>query len=135
MVIEDDERASLNFARLIYQYTRIFATINNTQQQQTITQQQDQNTLKEQYTLNYLYLLTLYSDRQRYDSDDMISLCHQYIRELVLGCKDPKVILGARSPEQGRQVNRKKNHYNPKFHHNFCIRKIFITINNLFIFC
>ncbi|KAG2227549.1 hypothetical protein INT45_002234 [Circinella minor] len=98
LVIENDEPPSLNFARLIYQYTRIFATINN-----NTTPQDQNNTLKEQYTLNYLYLLTLYSDRQHYDSDDMISLCHQYIRELVLGSKDPKIILGTRSPEQGRQ--------------------------------
>ncbi|KAI8144737.1 Nup93/Nic96-domain-containing protein [Fennellomyces sp. T-0311] len=85
LIIEDDRRESLNFARLIYQYVRISAASN------------------EQNALNYLYLLTLYSDRQRYHSDDMTSLCHAYIRELVSCSKDPKALLGVRSPEQGRQ--------------------------------
>ncbi|KAI9494890.1 Nup93/Nic96-domain-containing protein [Zychaea mexicana] len=85
LIVEDDERVSFNFSRLIYQYIRIFAASN------------------EQNALNYIYLLTLYSDWQRHDSDDMITLSHTYIQELVLGSKDPKAILGVRSPEQGRQ--------------------------------
>lgn len=85
VIVEDDDRISLNFPRLIYQYVRIFAATNP------------------QDALNYMYLLTLYSDRRR-DSDDMMSLCHSYVQDLVLTTKDCNVILGTLSPEQGRLV-------------------------------
>ncbi|CDH53223.1 nucleoporin-interacting protein nic96 [Lichtheimia corymbifera JMRC:FSU:9682] len=85
LIIGDDGRASFNFARLIYQYIRVFSTSNP------------------QSSLHYIYLLTLYAKRQWYDSDDMFTLCYQYIRGLVLSSKEPNIILGKTSTSLGRQ--------------------------------
>lgn len=86
VVIFQHDRISLNFPRLIYQYARTFATTNP------------------ENAFQYIYLITLYADPQNLEHDDMVTLCQSSIRDLVLSSKDYKMVLGSRSPEQGRQV-------------------------------
>ncbi|KAI9315892.1 Nup93/Nic96-domain-containing protein [Dichotomocladium elegans] len=81
LVSGQDGQVKINFARLIYQYSRLFSTADPKD------------------TLQYFYLLSLYSDQGWYDTEDMIMLCRQYVRELVLGSKEPLTILGTRSAE------------------------------------
>ncbi|KAG0188042.1 hypothetical protein DFQ28_005470 [Apophysomyces sp. BC1034] len=85
LILEENNRVSLNFARLIYQYTRAFSVSNPRQ------------------ALQYLILLTLYSNRREQTSCDMTSLCYLHIRDLMLACKDFKAILGTKITEYSRE--------------------------------
>ncbi|KAF7720998.1 hypothetical protein EC973_005635 [Apophysomyces ossiformis] len=85
LILEDDSRVSLNFTRLIYQYIRLFSTSNPRQ------------------ALQYLFLLTLYSDCREATGCDMTSVCYMYIRDLLLTSKEFKALLGSKTSEYNRE--------------------------------
>ncbi|KAK4050856.1 nuclear pore complex subunit [Microbotryomycetes sp. JL201] len=70
------EAPRLNFARLIQRYTRAFA--------HTDTEE----------ALNYLYLVCLNADVPEPIGKEQVSLCHDYIRELVMDTRKYSQLLG-----------------------------------------
>lgn len=71
-----DDIAHLNFARLLHRYTRAFV----------------QSDVQE--ALQYLYLICLNADLPSPTSTEQITLCHDYIRELVMETRKYAELLG-----------------------------------------
>lgn len=80
VVLEQDasgyDAPAINFARMIYRYTRSFA--------QTDTEE----------ALNYVYLICLNADLSGNIGKDQVSLCHDFIRELVMDTRKYSQLLG-----------------------------------------
>ncbi|KAI8883137.1 NIC-domain-containing protein [Backusella circina FSU 941] len=70
-----NKQLSLNFGRLIHQYVHVFLYD------------------RPKETLQYIYLLSLYSSRHGYTSDEMVDLCRSYMTTLVLRSIDFKSTL------------------------------------------
>lgn len=77
MVTEFDGTVSLNFARIISQYVRLF--VSN----------------QAEFGLQYLYLITLYS------SEDMATICREHVSNYIAGCTDYKNIIGTVNCDYG----------------------------------
>ncbi len=75
--MDDDNRPTLNFPRLIYQYVQVY-TSNNPNQ-----------------AIQYLALITLYSRKQGYPTDEMVNLARSYICKFALSIEDFKTLLGS----------------------------------------
>lgn len=75
IVIMDNDQVLLNFGRLIHQYVHVFLYD------------------RPRETLQYIYLLSLYSVRNGYTSDDMLDLCRSCMTNLVLRSNDFKSTL------------------------------------------
>ncbi|KAG2205560.1 hypothetical protein INT47_005935 [Mucor saturninus] len=71
LVTEPDGNVSLNFARIINQYVRLFVSDHA------------------EFALQYLYLITLYSN------EDMTTICREYIANYIAGRTDYKSIIGS----------------------------------------
>jgi nuclear pore complex protein Nup93 len=71
----DNDQVLLNFGRLIHQYVHVFLYD------------------RPRETLQYIYLLSLYSARNGYTSDDMLDLCRSCMTNLVLRSNDFKSTL------------------------------------------
>jgi nuclear pore complex protein Nup93 len=80
VVVEQDasgyEVVHLNFARLLHRYTRAFA--------QTDAEE----------ALHYLYLVCLNADLPGATGKEQVTLCHDYIRELVMDTRKYSQLLG-----------------------------------------
>lgn len=80
-VIQLDKYDTLNFPHLIYQYVQVYIP----------------ESLKE--ALQYLCLLSLYSPKQGYPSNDFVDLAKQNICRFTIASNDFKALLGSRSNE------------------------------------
>lgn len=77
LLVDDENRPTLNFARLIYQYVQVYISKNSRQ------------------AVHYLSLLTLYSPKQGYSTNEMIELAKSYICRFAMSSKDFKNLLGS----------------------------------------
>lgn len=71
-----DEIAYLNFSRLLYRYTRPFVQTDAPE------------------AVHYLYLICLNADLDHPIGSEQVSICHDYIRELVMETRKYGELLG-----------------------------------------
>ncbi|CAO3621472.1 unnamed protein product [Cunninghamella echinulata] len=95
LVMEDNNaKATFNFSRLIYQYIQKF------------------NKDYPKLSLQYIFLLTLYSTKHGYSNDIMVSLARSYVRDVIISTSvaittaddHHQSILGTSTLEKGRQT-------------------------------
>ncbi|CAO3610843.1 unnamed protein product [Cunninghamella blakesleeana] len=82
---EDNTKATFNFSRLIYQHIQKY------------------NKEYPKLSLQYLFLFTLYSTKNGYSNDLLVSLARSYVRDVVISTDDYQSILGVSTIEKGRQ--------------------------------
>lgn len=82
---ENNTKATFNFSRLIYQHIQKF------------------NKEYPKLSLQYLFLFTLYSTKNGYSNDLMVSLARSYVRDVIISTDDYQSILGVSTIEKGRQ--------------------------------
>ncbi|ORZ22161.1 Nup93/Nic96-domain-containing protein [Absidia repens] len=120
LIMEDNNNTvTLNFTRMIYQYIHHSIPISNnvetdkrneygalsTNPAATVTKKQKSPYIK-QYPINslhYLLLMSLYSTRNGYVNNNMVTLARSYVRDLILSTDDYKYLLGIPRPDIGKQ--------------------------------
>lgn len=121
---DNNNTVTLNFTRMIYQYLHHNTTVNNntesdkreygalsTNPSATATKKQKLPYIKRYLinSLHYLLLMTLYSPRNGYVNNNMVTLARSYVRDLILSTDDYKYILGIPRSDVGKQVRQKIN--------------------------
>ncbi|CAO3595184.1 unnamed protein product [Absidia cylindrospora] len=120
LIMEDNNNTvTLNFTRMIYQYLHHAIPINNntetnkrneygalsTNPSTTVTKKQKTPYIK-RYPINslhYLLLMSLYSTRNGYVNNNMVTLTRSYVRDLILSTDDYKYLLGLPQADVGKQ--------------------------------